>query len=203
MGLAFGAADIDALKVGAADVDKVYLGSALVWEDVWSWGDDFNRADGPIGSDWAVANGSALVISSNAVAGPNAGTNHARTVVAAPSADQFSEVTYTVVAGGSMGISARIQGVAESGYVWRYNGSNCQLFVVTTGSFSSIGSAYTATLSSGMVLRLECEGTAIRGYVDGVLRASATNSGVTAAGNGGIRVEGTTARADNFLMGVL
>ncbi len=93
--------------------------------------------------------------------------------------------------------------LTETGYIWRYNGSDSTLFVVSAGSFSSIGSAYSATLSAGDVLRLEVQGTAIRGYVNGVLRSSATNGTVTTGDRGSLRIGGTAARLDDFSIGSL
>ena len=47
--------------------------------------DDFNRADGTLGANWANLNGTILNVSGNAAASPNSGTNHSRTVAIAPS----------------------------------------------------------------------------------------------------------------------
>lgn len=169
-----------------------------------TFSDDFNRADGALGTDWVNLNGTKLVIVSNSVTSPDAGTNHTATVPSVASADAYSELTITTIGGStSMGVGARLQTGSETGYMWRYNGTNCQLFSVSTGSFTAIGSAYTATLTAPFTLRIECEGTAIRGYVDGVLRASTTSSVTSGAGHGSCRLQGTGVRGDNFAMGTL
>ena len=169
----------------------------------YTWMDHGERANAALGSDWQLLNGVSLTIVSKAFASPDANTNHMATVAVAPSADQWSQARMTVA--GTMGVGARFtpSGAAETGYVWRYSGSDCQLFYVSAGSFTAIGSAYSAVLAAGSQLRIECQGTTIRGLVDGVVRATATHSGVSAAGRGSLRMAGTTVRAKNFAMGVL
>ncbi len=165
--------------------------------------DDFNRANGALGANWSVLNGASLTVVSNEAASPDANTNHMKTVAVVSSSNMYAQATMKT-SGASLGVGARFPSSAsETGYVWRYNGTDCTLFVVSAGSFSSIGSAYTATLSVGAVLRIEVEGTAIRGYVDGVLRASATNSTVTSGGNGSLRIGGTAGRLDDYSIGLL
>ena len=145
-----------------------------------------------------------LTVVGNEVASPDANTNHIRTVSSLSTANMFAQATLKT-AGASLGVGARFPGsaVTETGYVWRYNGTDCQLFAVSAGSFTAIGSAYAAVLSAGAVLRIEVEGTSIRGLVDGVTRATATNSAVTAGGCGSLRISGTVGRLDDFAMGPL
>lgn len=66
------------------------------------------------------------------------------------------------------------------------------------------GSSFTVTLVPGDVLRFEIQGTALRGYVNGVLRSSVTDSSITTgkrAGLRGIRLGTGTAGIDNFSFG--
>jgi hypothetical protein len=189
-------------EIGSGDAG--YLGMLVLGDANYQFKDSFNRADGAMGANWALITGtSALVISSNAVASPDANTNHMRNTTVSSSADTWTQAKMTV-SGASMGVGARFPGTAvETGYIWRYNGSDCQLFAVSAGSYSSIGSSYAAVLAAGSILRIECQGTTIRGLVDGVVRATTTNSSVTTAGVGTLRIGGTAGRFDDFAMGSL
>lgn len=167
-----------------------------------SFVDDFNRANGAVGSNWGVLNGSSLTIVSNEVASPDTATNHMRTLADSPSANMYAQVEIRV--GGAIGVGVRFPStLTETGYVWRYNGTECTLFRVTTGSFTSISSAYTATLPAGTILRIEAEGSTIRGLTDGVTRVSVTDATNTGT-RGSLRMgSSTTVRGDNFSMGAL
>ena len=186
-----------------ASSDTGYLGALVLGDANYSFADNFNRANGAIGANYGVLSGVALTVASNLLSSPDANTNHVATTHVAASADCWSQI-YMTTAGAGQGVGARFQGATtETGYVWRYNGSDCQLFAVSSGSYSSIGSAYAAVLPAGSCLRIECQGTTIRGLVDGVVRATTTNSSVSAAGRGSIRISGTTARLNDFAMGSL
>jgi hypothetical protein len=188
-------------QIGSGDAG--YLGALVLGDANYSFADNFNRANGAIGANYGVLSGVALTVASNLLSSPDANTNHVATTHVAASADCWSQV-YMTTAGAGQGVGARFQGpTTETGYVWRYNGSDCQLFAVSSGSYSSIGSAYAAVLPAGSCLRIECQGTTIRGLVDGVVRATTTNSAVSAAGRGSIRISGTTARLNDFAMGSL
>jgi hypothetical protein len=186
-------------EIGSGDAG--YLGMLVLGDANYQFKDTFNRADGAIGANYANITGTILVIAGNAAASPDGATNHTRNTTVASSADMWAQAKMSVA--GTAGVGARMQAGTETGYVWRYNGSDCQLFAVSAGSFSSIGSAYSAVLPAGSILRIECQGTTIRGLVDGVVRATTTNSAVSAAGNGSMRIAGTTARLDDFAMGSL
>jgi hypothetical protein len=188
-------------QIGSGDAG--YLGALVLGDANYSFADNFNRANGAIGANYGVLSGVALTVASNLLSSPDANTNHVATTHVAASADCWSQI-YMTTAGAGQGVGARFQGpTTETGYVWRYNGSDCQLFAVSSGSYSSIGSAYAAVLPAGSCLRIECQGTTIRGLVDGVVRATTTNSAVSAAGRGSIRISGTTARLNDFAMGSL
>ena len=189
-------------QIGSGDAG--YLGALVLGDANYSFADNFNRANGAIGANYGVLNGVALTVASNLLSSPDANTNHVYTTHVAASADCWSQI-YMTTAGTGQGVGARFtpSGATETGYIWRYNGSDCQLFAVSAGSYSSIGSAYAAVLPAGYCLRIECQGTTIRGLVDGVVRATTTNSSVSAAGRGSIRISGTTARLNDFAMGSL
>lgn len=161
-------------------------------------GDDFNRTNGAVGSAWGfVYSGTAHLVDTNQVKAGGAGTNHQRFGTISGSADQAAEIKMTVA--GAIGVGVRMGASTETGYIWRYNGTECTLFRVTAGSFSSIGTAYTATLSANDVLRIEAHGSKIRGYVNGKMRAWADDATHSAAGYPSLRIGDTTVRGDDFV----
>lgn len=87
-------------------------------------------------------------------------------------------------------VAGRISTSANTCYFARYQGASTryEIFKTVAGSSTVIGT-YSVTESNGDVrtLRLSMVGTSIRLYVDGVLRISATDSAITAAGKPGIR----------------
>ena len=174
-----------------------------------TFSDDFNRANGNAGSNWTnLAGGTSnLDVVSNAAANnatAGSGTTIHRITTVLPSADGYAEFEVTTFNTTSTGVMIRLPtSTSEAGYLWRYNGTDAQLFSVIGGSYNAIGSAYVASISAPFTLRIEAEGTAIRGYVNGTLRASATDSTVTAAGYSGMRLSSTAIRVDNFSTGTL
>lgn len=155
--------------------------------------DDFNRADNATpGNGWTVVNGLWPIVS-NQLKDNNTSTSAfvAQGSTAANSNDQFAQVTMvTLVA--SVGVLARITDAANGYYAFRRaTGTTMSLYKFPVGgSLATFGTAATYTQVAGDVLRIECEGTTIRGYVNGTLLCTATDSSIDgSAGHGvGIRV---------------
>ena len=187
MGLAFGAADVDALKVGTTDVDKVYLGSALVWEDVWSWGDDFNRADGGLGANWTVALGSNMAIVSNEVKTTVASTDQ----FAFWNADTFANDQYAkVVVGSATGsesktiAAVRCSGVG-SGTFKCYWARKDGIHRFSPG-YAALGGGDLTGLTVGDVLEIRVSGDQITRWRNGVQFGSAVTDSNIASGKPGM-----------------
>lgn len=105
------------------------------------------------------------------------------------------------------GVCGRVHATNQDLYMARYttNGNNWQLFKAVGGTFTQLGSNFgqTLTVDQAYRVKLEMRGTAIKLYVDGVERASATDSAVTATGKAGLRVQQAATSAvglqlDNF-----
>ncbi len=168
------------------------------------WGtDDFDRAS--LGSDWVTVGGSGLTIIGNqaANASQTGSTDHGVNVaVTSPTPDMFTEATAAVIGSTSFGVTTRMSDTgADTGYLWRYVGGATQLFRAVAGAYTALGTAYSGSVPSGSVLRIEAEGSTIRGYIDGVLRQSVTDAAVTTGSRGGIRLTSANQRADNFRVG--
>lgn len=87
-----------------------------------------------------------------------------------------------------VGVLARLQDFSNY-YLWRTQGGNPQLYKNVAGSFTLLGTG-SATAASGDTLKLECVGSAIKGYVNGTLDVSVTDSSLTTGTKVGIRIFG-------------
>lgn len=93
---------------------------------------------------------------------------------------------------GSCGVVGRMSTSAATGYLAQHDEFNAawRLFKFIDGSYTQLGSSYLQSLTTDQpyTVKLEMIGTAIKVYVDGVERISATDSSITAAGRAGINV---------------
>ena len=104
------------------------------------------------------------------------------------------------------GIAARMSTSAATMYYTYYLGTELVLAKMVAGTITSLGSDVTNLMTNGNTyrLKLECIGTAIKVYVNGVEKISVTDSSITAAGRAGLRSsgasdKGTGKHIDNFL----
>jgi hypothetical protein len=136
----------------------------------------------------------------------NSGSQTLKSSYTPPDANYAVEIDVILLTSFSMdtscGVYARHTSGVETGYLfdYRYNvgGSNVKqfrLFYANAGTFTPIGSPSTFDQNIGtgtaVRLRLEVNGTSIKGYVDGVLKCSATDSNISSAGLVAIRTSGT------------
>lgn len=163
-----------------------------------AYSDNFNRADSTTVTGWTES-GDDWSIKSNTLA-PGISTLGIITYSSPLSTDNhYCEATISVATSSSMGVYCRADGPSfNSGYLWRNNGSSWNLFYNVGGSFTSIAS-YAAAASNGDVAKIQAVGSTITAYVNGVQRASVTNTQVTTGKYVGIRSEASsTCRFDNF-----
>ena len=162
--------------------------------------DNFNRADGALGSNWTVALGGFL-IASNAVRANNAGDESGALWNADTFAnDQYSQATYTLGWGDDIGVAVRVSGSGGSAkyYLLYIEGSNGYFGKVFNGVYSEF-----AFLSGGFanndVIRIEAEGTTIRAKRNGTTVSSTTDTTIT-TGAAGLSAynSGGAARIDNW-----
>lgn len=125
--------------------------------------------------------------------------------VAPSSADYTVEADiYCDSSGNAMGVTGREDGTGANHYYGRLstNSTTVQLLRRLSGSLSVIASGNDATSNQYQTknVKLSMEGSAIKLYVDGVQRASVTNSQITAAGYPGLSCfnAGTSDTWDNF-----
>lgn len=161
--------------------------------------DDFNRANGSIGSNWTdtVDEGATPSISSNQVVS-DGGDAGAFWNANAFTADQYGQITITENSGNFCGIILRAN---ASDYVifQQLGASEVAIYWRNGGAFDNIALASYA-VQDGDVLRGEAEGTTFRLYVNGDLKCSGTNASAPSTGAVGFIVSGTGI-VDNWIGG--
>lgn len=174
--------------------------------------DDFNRADGGLGSNWTVVQGT-FAVASNKCSITTSGRNQAYWNAATPADNQYAEavVTAPVLPGSQVGVICRHNGgnaqANSSFYVlrWEKDSGNLSITKIINGGITNLTSAAVsqATLD-GKTVRLECSGTTLTGYLNGVSTLSTTDAALT-TGRVGLwgHSGGGTTTVDDFAAGDL
>lgn len=154
--------------------------------------DDFERADGPLGPNWQGQGGS-LTIESGEVSVVQLGASAGVTWIAnAFGADQFSELVVGTMNGGTVSQFRGLQTVVRlqpgsairygfhyfsgaGGYEIKYDGVSPGVVLASLPASPPV---------TGDVLRVEVQGTTIRGYLNGQLLLQTTHSQLTGGSPG-------------------
>jgi hypothetical protein len=166
---------------------------------VTTFTDDFNRADGDPGASWVQVSGTWSIVSQQLSPGSSGATIVIRAATAMAGSDNFAQATIAATTAVSQGVMCRSDGTLANGYLWRNNGTNWGLFKAVSGTFTAIGTTYAAAAAPGDVARVQAVGSTIKGFVNGVERASVTDTAVTSGTSVGIRSMSTSLlRYDDF-----
>lgn len=105
-----------------------------------------------------------------------------------PGADYYAECDYIIYNDNTVGAGLAVrQSTSDlTMYLTRYEGGRYLLAKFVAGVYTELGSYTVNHLGTTHKLRLEVTGTAIKVYVDGVLRISVTDSSIAAAGKAGL-----------------
>lgn len=169
--------------------------------------DDFNRANGAVGSNWTAAlNESISLIASNVLQGDASTGNTSYWSADTFDNDQWAEADATLgTVYSEVHVDVRSSGSGRYMFAWTTDASGTYDIIYYNGStFTSIATAKTGVGTTGTrKLRVEVVGTTITGYVDGVEQVTATNSGLTSGspGLGQYRDNNTGGTLDNFSAG--
>lgn len=160
--------------------------------------DDFNRPDSTSIGNWTETAGD-WSIKSNELAPDSAALSIVLYASALSTSDHYAEIVLSVAPPLSMGVFARSDIAGNSFYLWRNDGTTWNLFHNLGGSFTSVGS-YAAAAANGDVARVQCIGSTIKAFVNGVERVSVTDVTIPAGTFVGMRCSASaTARYDNFI----
>ena len=152
--------------------------------------DNFNRSDGPLGSNWTTVTGLAApaIVSNQATVGTNNTDNAAYYNAVSPTSNQYAYAVWTSSSGDG-GVAARMQSAAATFYLCHiYANFYLNIYEVTEGSFVSRANT-TLTISSGDIIRIECTGTnptSISFKVNGTERLSYSDTSPIENGKPGI-----------------
>lgn len=163
-----------------------------------SFSDDFNRADSTnLGANWVEVSGDWSIISNQLAPDTAGGNTILRAATPMATADHYAQITIAATTPASQGVWCRGDATLSSGYLWRNDGSSWDLFAVSGGSFTVIGT-YAVPVAAGDVAKVQAVGSTIKGYVNGAERVSVVNA--TASGvNVGLRMMSSPGlRLDNF-----
>jgi hypothetical protein len=156
--------------------------------------DDFNRANGGLGANWTVQNGSLAIVSNAVNSGTSAVDEQAFYNVGVWSNDQSSQVTQVLTASSSfVGTTVRASGTGGSSqhYMLIANDVNfTAVYRLVSNSYTLLSSAYSQP-ADGSVIKLDVAVTTLRVYDDGVQIGSDLSDGVIASGNPGIYGNGS------------
>jgi hypothetical protein len=161
--------------------------------------DNFNRADGTgLGANWTfyATNGDFKIVSNQAQVVGSGTNSYDRYTGATFANDQYAQATMAVNPY-NWGIVARMGAAAES-YMVRGGdliSLELRIYLSITGGATSLLASTGITADVGDVIRIECEGTTIRAYKNGVLAGSVTDA-TYASGSPGMR--GDFAGFDGF-----
>jgi hypothetical protein len=166
--------------------------------------DNFNRANGALGTGWTATSDGALAISSQQVIGKaGQNTGNTRTGETYPG-DQFSQiqVTSTALSGGQwIAAAVRMQSSGQNAYAglyyWNFGSPELMLFKRTGGAWTQLGGVYNSgALATGTQLQVQAVGSTISLWQNGVQRLSVTDTSLT-SGAPGIMAYGNST-ADNW-----
>lgn len=150
--------------------------------------DSFDRANSSsLGSDWAEDSGDWSISSNNLLQGTTGNSyRKLRWVGAAMDSNDYSVEVVARSGGQGIGPAARCAGssaVTYYGYVI-FGGDAAYLVEITAGGETVLDTGSAISTGTNYTLRLEVEGTAIRGYLNGVLDVSATDASLTSGAPG-------------------
>src|SRR3990167_2480649 len=166
-----------------------------------SWTDNFNRGTG-IGANWTGSVGGDLAIQASTVCtgATGAADNSMYWNANTPTDAQYAQAVLVIALGQPdwAGVCVRASATdlvfldaAENDSAWRiewYNG----------GSWTQIGTTYSTIPANGDLARIEADGSAFEGFVNGTSRISGSNGSAPASGFTGAYVFGNSNGLDDF-----
>ena len=169
--------------------------------------DNFNRANGALGAGWTAMSDGAMTISSQMIAGGNAGQSGDIRTGETYASNQYSQVqvTSTQLTGAQwIGPAVRAQGNGQNLYLgiyfWNNGSPQLRIYERTSGNWAQLGSSYpTAGLAAGTTLGLTATGSTISFLLNATPVITVTDSSLT-GGAPGIMAFGT-GKADNWAGG--
>jgi predicted phage tail protein len=170
------------------------------------WSDNFDRADGGLGSNWMNwGDLPPMKIISNYAAGSSAGDTGATWAANTPAADQFCQFWASSINNVSLGVRVQPTSIM-AGYIFDISsgasGGRYRMFVQSTNGTAVAVASVAGTFASGDVFYTAVSGTNMVGMKNGTVVATA-NVTMYSAGLTGIYAYGDVTRIDSFYAGNL
>ena len=154
-----------------------------------AFSDDFNRSDRALDNGWVNrATFTAATIASNRAVAPSGTESQCYHPTDVGSEDMYTEADIHLGGGGDYPtVSVRNQTAARTCYFFYHEPGGTNQFTIskfTGGTFFTISTQTGPTVGSvpcDYTLRLEAQGTTLRGYVNGTLAVTTTDSSVTSS----------------------
>jgi len=166
------------------------MGSPVVSRALTTEADNFQRANGPVGANWAgTGTGDVSILNNTLDCSTSPGSQLSIYWNASSnSADQYSRVTVgATVSTTTLGPAVRVQsGGSRYRFVW-WSGSYYLQYMPGTGNGTNLQIVSAGAPSVGTVLNLTVSGTTLNAYVNGGLILTATDSNLS-SGQPGIDV---------------
>jgi hypothetical protein len=168
--------------------------------------DNFDRADGVVGTNWSTPSGGYdLTISSNQVTGANA-TNCGWWNAVSFANNQYSEIKI-IDNHGNIGPTVRMSGSLSALNYYKFQKCSWDAVVRimkrVAGTETAVGADYTESISNGDTVRLSISGNVLTPYINGTPLATRTDvDSSLASGSAGIHLNGGTGgTADDWVAG--
>ncbi|HEY3478240.1 MAG TPA: hypothetical protein VGL02_04990 [Streptomyces sp.] len=164
-----------------------------------SFTDDFNRPDSTtVGNGWVEVAEDWSITSGQLAPAAAGGTGIIACGTAMATDDNSAQATIAVAGAVSCGVWCRGDSVFGNGYLWRNDGTSWDLFRNSSGSFTALAT-FPGAAANGDIAKIQAVGSTIKAYVNGVERASVTDTGIMIGKNTGLRCAASaTVRYDDF-----
>ena len=187
--------------VGSAGVTNVAV--TCTTSAAGSASDNFNRADGPLGSNWTTVPGTSApkIVSDILRAGTPGALNSAYWSASTFSNDQFAQASLPNSSGTQYGpgIAVRLSG-SKGYFLWYGNSSNTVSLwrMDSSSSWTQLAQSPSLTLSpSSDVWKIQAVGSTISGYQNGNLVVQATDTNIK-SGSPGVWMYYSSNQLDNW-----
>lgn len=166
-----------------------------------TFSDNFDRADGPVGSGWVQVSGTWTIASDLLSPGSSGSTVVLRAAASMATSDNAAQITIAATTPVSQGVWCRGDSTLNNGYVLRSDGTTWALFKVISGTFTSLGT-YAAAVAAGDIAKVQAVGSTITGTINGAARITLTDTSVTSGTSVGLRCMSTSGlKFNDFIAG--
>ena len=187
--------------VGSAGVTNVAV--TCTTSAAGSVSDNFNRADGPLGSNWTTVPGTSApkIVSDTLRAGTAGALNSAYWSASTFSNDQFAQASLPNSSGTQYGPGIAVRLSSSKGYfLWYGNSSNTVSLwrMDSSSSWTQLAQSPSLTVSpSSDVWKIQAVGSTISGYQNGNLVVQATDTNIK-SGSPGVWLYYSSNQLDNW-----